>query len=111
MRKPRKAKRITIELTPEQIEQLRRDRETILREEKDELTSWANKQRRETVRGEIAEVAKLLKSERKSQGLSLADVEEKTGISRAALSRLENVADANPTVGTLQRIALRWARN
>lgn len=46
-----------------------------------------------------------LKAERQAQGLSLSDVEEKTGIGRSALSRLENETDLNPTVVTLARYA------
>jgi transcriptional regulator with XRE-family HTH domain len=39
------------------------------------------------------------------QGLSLADIHAKTGIGRAAICRLENLVDANPTVATLDRMA------
>lgn len=46
-----------------------------------------------------------LKAERERQGLSLADVKERTGIDRSALSRLENNEEANPTLNTLARYA------
>ena len=46
-----------------------------------------------------------LRTERERQGLSLADIRERTGIDRAALSRLENTEDANPTLATLERYA------
>ena len=46
-----------------------------------------------------------LRAERERQGLSLADINERTGIDRAALSRLENNEDANPTLLTLERYA------
>ena len=46
-----------------------------------------------------------LRLERERQGLSLADINERTGIDRAALSRLENNEDANPTLATLERYA------
>jgi transcriptional regulator with XRE-family HTH domain len=46
-----------------------------------------------------------LRAERERQGLSLADINERTGIDRAALSRLENNEDANPTLATLERYA------
>ena len=46
-----------------------------------------------------------LRAERERQGLSLADINERTGIDRAALSRLENNEDANPTLNTLERYA------
>ena len=45
------------------------------------------------------------RAERERQGLSLADINERTGIDRAALSRLENNEDANPTLTTLERYA------
>ncbi len=47
-----------------------------------------------------------LKTERERQALSLADVEERTGIRRSVLSRLENDATSNPTMLTLQRYAV-----
>jgi DNA-binding phage protein len=48
---------------------------------------------------------KLLKAERQALGLSLSDVEQRSGIGRAALSRLENEAEPNPTLLTLTRYA------
>ena len=45
-----------------------------------------------------------LKSAREARGLSLADVRDRSGIERSALSRLENAAP-NPTVRTLERYA------
>jgi ribosome-binding protein aMBF1 (putative translation factor) len=45
-----------------------------------------------------------LKSAREAQGLSLADLHDRTGIERSALSRLEN-AFPNLTVRTLERYA------
>ncbi len=56
-----------------------------------------------------------LKSARTAAGLSLADVADRSGIDKAALSRLENGVQANPTVETLARYAaalgkrLRWS--
>ncbi len=47
----------------------------------------------------------VLRAERERQGLSLADMNERTGIDRAALSRLENNEEANPTLATLERYA------
>jgi transcriptional regulator with XRE-family HTH domain len=46
-----------------------------------------------------------LKKAREAAGLSLADVAEKSGIDKAALSRLENGVHDNPTVETLMRYA------
>ncbi len=66
------------------------------------------KQRLEILRKEgtpIRQVLSALRDERERQGLSLADIYERTGIDRAALSRLENNEDANPTLATLERYA------
>jgi ribosome-binding protein aMBF1 (putative translation factor) len=46
-----------------------------------------------------------LKKEREASGLSLADVAERTGMDRAAISRLENGYQMNPTIDTLTRYA------
>ena len=46
-----------------------------------------------------------LRGERVKQGLSLADMRERTGMSREAISRLENDDSPNPTLRTLQRYA------
>ena len=47
-----------------------------------------------------------LKLERERQQLSLADIEDRTGIRRSVLSRLENDTTSNPTMLTLQRYAV-----
>jgi DNA-binding XRE family transcriptional regulator len=54
----------------------------------------------------IHQVMASLKRERERQGLTLADVSERSGIDQAALSKLETGAHANPTLQTLYRIAL-----
>ena len=46
-----------------------------------------------------------LKQLRDSQNLSLADVAQRSGIDKAAISRLENGLAENPTIGTLERLA------
>jgi DNA-binding XRE family transcriptional regulator len=46
-----------------------------------------------------------LKQARDQAGLSLADVARRCGIDKAALSRLENGQNANPTLDTLWRYA------
>jgi ribosome-binding protein aMBF1 (putative translation factor) len=53
----------------------------------------------------VRKVIAALRAERERQGLSLADLNERTGIDRAALSRLENNEEANPTINTLERYA------
>ncbi|HTU18798.1 MAG TPA: helix-turn-helix transcriptional regulator [Gemmataceae bacterium] len=54
-----------------------------------------------------------LKKVREQLGLSLADVAQRSGIDKAALSRIENGQHQNPTVSTLCRYAhalgMRWA--
>jgi transcriptional regulator with XRE-family HTH domain len=51
------------------------------------------------------EVVTRLKQKRERRGLSLADMLRRTGMSREALSRLENQLAPNPTVRTLARYA------
>ena len=46
-----------------------------------------------------------LKKHRVAQGLSLSDVGRRSGMDRAAVSRLENGVYVNPTVDTLYRYA------
>lgn len=46
-----------------------------------------------------------LKAERERRGLSLADMRRLTGMSREAISRLENDPSPNPTVLTFARYA------
>jgi len=58
------------------------------------------------VRQQVTQAIAELRGRRESLGLSLADVEAKSGLKRSALSRLENNAEnANPTLLTLQRYA------
>lgn len=53
----------------------------------------------------IHDAVRGLRAEREAQGLSLADMEARCGITRATLSRLENHPHPNPTLSTLVRIA------
>ena len=46
-----------------------------------------------------------LKQHRLAAGLTLDEVAERSGIDRAALSRLETGKNLNPTVGTLAKVA------
>ena len=46
-----------------------------------------------------------LRKEREARGLSLADVADRTGIDRSALSKLENGQRANFTLDTVMRYA------
>jgi transcriptional regulator with XRE-family HTH domain len=53
----------------------------------------------------IRQAVSALKKAREGAGLSLADVAERTGIDKAALSRIETGQHPNPTVSTLCRYA------
>jgi predicted transcriptional regulator len=58
--------------------------------------------------GEYVDLRKMLaalKKHREKRGLSLADIAEKSGMDRAAISRLENGVYVNPTLDTLYRYA------
>ena len=55
-------------------------------------------------RATLQEALQVLKAERIQQGLSLADIQQRSGIEKPNLSRLENET-ANPTVATLIRYA------
>ena len=54
---------------------------------------------------QLAQALSSLREERERQGLSLADVSERSGIDRATLSKLETGKLPNPTVGTLRTLA------
>jgi transcriptional regulator with XRE-family HTH domain len=60
---------------------------------------------RQARQAKIGEAIRLLKAERELRGLSLADIGENTGLSKSAISKLENNEDANPTVKTLSKYA------
>lgn len=53
----------------------------------------------------LMQFAAALKNLRQQMQLSLADLAERSGIDRAAISRLENGLVENPTLGTLSRLA------
>ncbi|MBI4579329.1 MAG: helix-turn-helix domain-containing protein [Planctomycetes bacterium] len=53
----------------------------------------------------LKQVVETLKAAREEQGLSLADITERTGMDRSALSKLETGQRANPTIETLIRYA------
>lgn len=105
MNEKRKAR--AIDLTPEQRDEHRRIREL--------FQDWHPSPEELIASGESAKfalageyrylrpfVAKL-KQAREDAGLSLADVAQRCGIDKAALSRLENGLNPNPTLDTLWR--------
>ena len=102
----RQAKRIYRELTAEEQQRWNRANAEVESEKEDILAKARRiKAARNRVNVAVREAIKTLKLERQAQGLSLSDVEKRTGIGRAALSRLENETELNPTVVTLTRYA------
>lgn len=96
------AKRAARKLTPAEEELL--DRALgVVDAEIQELLPAARKRRAAGV--SLHETCRLLRSEREAQGLSLADISDRTGMSRTEVSRLETAANKNPTINSLQRIA------
>ena len=54
---------------------------------------------------DLLEMLGKLKKHRESQGLTLADIADRSGMDRSAISRLENGQYLNPTLDTLYRYA------
>ncbi len=75
--------------------------------EKDDIV--AEGQRKKTAHDlsitRLREVMQILKEVRTRQGLSLAEIQDRTGIAKSALSRLETDSQANPTLTTITRYA------
>lgn len=78
-----------------------------LQKEKEEILAEArgHKAAHDALVADLRKAFEVLKAERIAQGLSLADMRERTGIGRSALSRLENDEEPNPTIHTLMRYA------
>jgi DNA-binding phage protein len=70
---------------------------------KAQLTAQALSRKREML--ELAEAMRVLRRERESRGLSLAEVARRCGIDKGNLSRLETDPYPNPTLDTVSRIA------
>lgn len=102
----RQAKRVRRELTPDEKKRWRRAQKAAEGDREDILAEGRRvKAVRNRVEVAVRDAFRLLKAQRQALGLSLSDVEKKTGIGRAALSRLENETEPNPTVVTLTRYA------
>lgn len=95
--------RSPIRLSAEKLAEIRRVRE-LIEIEKPEIIEQGRKFKRQQDTM-LLETCRILRDERLAQGLSLADLEERTGMTRAAISRLENAKEPNPTIGTLDRYA------
>ncbi|MEX2173961.1 MAG: helix-turn-helix transcriptional regulator [Pirellulaceae bacterium] len=102
----REARHTYRQLTPEERLRVAEARRLVALDEA-EIKQQARefKQEYESAQAALHDALKLLKAERLKMGLSLADIEQRTGIGRPNLSRLENEAEANPTIGTLTRYA------
>ena len=102
----RQAKRVKRTLTKADREKYGKMREQ-LDGEKEEIVAEGRRRKavRDAVTADLRKAFQLLKAERIAQGLSLADMRDRTGIDRPALSRLENDETANPTIATLTRYA------
>ncbi len=100
------AKQVTRDrkLTPEEAAKYHRIREEV-ELEKPEIIAKAQRARCEARRKQLAAVMQQLRAAREAKGLSLADIYERTGMDRSALSKLENVTNENPTFDTLLRYA------
>ncbi len=106
-----KAKRIRPEdLTPAQrkkyekamadIDQVRAEIEKEMPEVRERFKAWM-KQRDRTVKL----IGQQLRQIREAQEFSLSDLAERTGVGKSAISKIELGENANPTIGTLIRIA------
>jgi DNA-binding Xre family transcriptional regulator len=96
--------------TPKETAKLRADRARYQRDKPAPQQLLAEDGHKEFVPlGEMIflhQVMASLKKERERQGLTLADLSDRTGIDQAALSKLETGSHGNPTLETLYRIAL-----
>lgn len=102
----REVRRIYRELTPDEkarhaegLAEAEADKEEIL-----SLAKHFRAARREGAAA-LEQALRLLRSEREQQGLSLSDIQERTGIAKSNLSRLETDEHANPTIATLANYA------
>jgi len=102
----RRPKKITRVLTEAERKRIRSVREQI-EAEKSEIVATARQLKKAHVAAvaQLQEAFALLRSERQSRGISVAELRQRTGIGRSALSRLENDPQANPTITTLARVA------
>jgi len=98
----KKAKRVHRKLTPGQQDAYRKEVAAV---EADKEEILAKGRTVFAAHRAACKAINQLKAERVRQGLSLADIRERTGIGREAISKLENDQSPNPTVRTLMRYA------
>jgi DNA-binding XRE family transcriptional regulator len=89
-------------LTPEEAAKYKAIREQVATELPDLIDRH---HARMAVLDQLQELLKQLKAAREEKGLSLADLTERTGMDRSALSKLETGQRPNPTIETLMRYA------
>ena len=89
-------------MTPEETAKYRKIREQVDSEVPELI---ARHHERVAALDKVDELLKQLRAAREQQGLTLADVSERTGMDRSALSKLESGNRPNPTVETLVRYA------
>jgi DNA-binding XRE family transcriptional regulator len=89
-------------LTPEEAAKYKAVREQVAKELPDLVVRH---QERMAALDQVDELVLQLKAAREEKGLSLADLTERTGMDRSALSKLETGRRPNPTVETLVRYA------
>ena len=89
-------------LTPEEAAKYKAIREQVAEELPDLI---ARHDERMAVLDHLRDLLVELKAAREAKGLSLADVTERTGMDRSALSKLETGQRPNPTMETLARYA------
>ena len=104
-------KRVTLKIdrSPEELAELKAERERFSRErpDADDLLAAGDHEgpyRQGNIMALLSAIAEL-RRRRDEQGLSLADVSERSGLDLALLSRLENGKVLNPTMATLWRYA------
>jgi DNA-binding phage protein len=102
----RRAKHVHRDLSPAERAKVAEARE-LTQQDEAEIRRKAKQYKHEddAARAAIREAMQLLQAERIRQGLSLSDIQRKTGIEPPNLSRLENDHSANPTIATLTRYA------
>lgn len=89
-------------LTPDEAARYRQAREQV----EDELPDLIARHHQRTGGfDQLDELVAQLKAAREAQGLSLADLTQRTGMDRSALSKLETGHRPNPTLETLARYA------
>jgi len=89
-------------LTPEEAAKYKTIRDQVTKELPDLISRHHE---RMTAQSQLQSLLEQLKAAREAKGLSLADVTDRTGMDRSAVSKLESGQRPNPTIETLARYA------